>query len=95
MKRLIFGKGKVSSIIGVSFIYYVIGGTPSIPVLFVFLSFLIATHGIELVNQTQDYLDDKESGLLTPAVRWGITPTLTASLIISLIGIIFGIVGFF
>ena len=85
----------VSSIIMVSFIYYVIGGTPSIPVLFVFLSFLIAAHGIELVNQTQDYLDDKESGLLTPAVRWGITPTLIASLIISLMGIIFGIVGFY
>jgi 4-hydroxybenzoate polyprenyltransferase len=85
----------IFSIIMVSFIYYIINGTPSIPALFVFLSFLIVTHGIELVNQTQDYIDDKESGLLTPAVRWGITPTLIASLIIALIGIIFGIIGFY
>jgi len=85
----------IYSIIMVSLIYYVIGGTPSIPVLFVFLSFLIATHGIELVNQTQDYLEDKESGIKSPAVRWGVTPTLIASLVIAVIGIIFGIVGFY
>lgn len=83
------------SIIMVSLIYYVIGGTPSMPVLFVFLSFLIATHGIELVNQVQDYLDDKEAGLKSPAVRWGVTPTLIASLIITFIGIGLGIIGFY
>lgn len=85
----------VWSIIMVSLIYYVIGGTPSLPVLFVFLSFLIATHGIELVNQTQDYLDDKEAGLLTPAVRWGISNTLIASFIITLVGLGLGLLGFY
>ena len=85
----------IFSIIMVSLIYYVIGGTPSMPVLFVFLSFLIATHGIELVNQVQDYLDDKEAGLKSPAVRWGVTPTLIASLIIAFIGIALGIIGFY
>ena len=85
----------VWSIIMVSLIYYVIGGTPSMPVLFVFLSFLIATHGIELVNQTQDYLDDKESHSLTPAVRWGVTTTLIASFVLTLIGIGLGIIGFY
>ena len=85
----------IFSIIMISLVYYVIGGTPSTPVLFVFLSFLITTHGIELVNQTQDYLDDKEAGLKTPAVRWGVTNTLIASLMIAIIGIIFGIVGFY
>ena len=83
------------SIIMVSFIYYVIGGTPSMPILFVFLSFLIATHGIELVNQVQDYLDDKEAGVKSPAVRWGVTKTLIASLIITIIGIVLGLVGFY
>ena len=43
----------------VSLVYYVIGGTPSMPVLFVFLRFLIVHHGIELVNQAHDYLEDK------------------------------------
>jgi len=85
----------IYSIIMVSLLYYVIAGTPSMPVLFVFLSFLITTHGIELVNQTQDYLDDKEVGIKSPAVRWGITPTLVASLVIAIIGILFGIVGFY
>ena len=79
----------------VSLVYYVIGGTFTMPVLFVFLSFLIVHHGIELVNQAQDYLDDKEVGLKTPAVRYGVTPTLIASLVITLIGIALGIIGFY
>jgi len=82
-------------IIMTSFIYYVISGTPSMPVLFVFLSFIIAAHGIELVNQVQDHLDDKEAGLKSPSVRWGVTTTLIASLFITLIGIVIGFVGFY
>lgn len=85
----------IFSIIMVSLVYYVIGGTPSMPVLFVFLSFLIVHHGIELVNQTQDFLDDKETGLLTPSVRWGITNTLIASFILTLTGLGLGLVGFY
>jgi len=85
----------IFSIIMVSLVYYVIGGTSTMPVLFVFLSFLIVHHGIELVNQAQDYLDDKEVGLKTPAVRYGVTPTLIASLVITLIGIALGIIGFY
>ena len=85
----------IFSIIMVSLVYYVIGGTPTIPVLFVFLSFLIVHHGIELVNQTQDYIEDKEVGLRTPAVRWGITNTLGASLVLTITGIILGFVGFY
>jgi 4-hydroxybenzoate polyprenyltransferase len=85
----------IFSIIMVSLVYYVIGGMPSAPVLFVFLSFIIVHHGIELVNQTQDYLDDKKTGLQTPAVRWGITDTLIASFIITLVGLGLGLVGFY
>ena len=85
----------IFSIILVSLVYYVIGGTPSIPVLFVFLSFLIVHHGIELVNQTQDHLEDKEIGLLTPSVRWGITDTLMAAFILTIVGLGLGIVGFY
>lgn len=85
----------ISSIIMVSLVYYVIGGTPSTPVLFVFLSFLIVHHGIELVNQAHDYLEDKETGLLTPSVRWGITNTLIAAFLLTLVGLGFGFVGFY
>lgn len=62
----------------VSLVYYVIGGTPSTPVLFVFLRFLIVHHGIELVNQAHDYLEDKETGLLTPSVGFALKVTLRA-----------------
>ena len=82
-------------IIMTSFLYYVIGGTPSMPVLLVFLGFLIAPHGIEWVNQVQDHLDDKEAGLKSISVRWGVTTTLIASLFIALIGIVLSFVGFY
>jgi len=85
----------IFSIIMVSLVYYVIGGMPSAPVLFVFLSFIIVHHGIELVNQTQDYIDDKKTGLQTPAVRWGITDTLIAAFVITLVGLGLGLVGFY
>jgi 4-hydroxybenzoate polyprenyltransferase len=78
-----------------SLVYYVIGGTPSTLVLFVFLSFLIVHHGIELVNQAHDYLEDKETGLLTPSVRWGITNTLIVAFLLTIVGLGLGFVVFY
>jgi 4-hydroxybenzoate polyprenyltransferase len=88
---LAFGAGLAPMI----FLYYIIGGIPTTSAFLVILFFIILHYGIALVNQTQDYLEDKESGLLTPAVRWGVTQTLTASLIISLIGLFLGFIGFY
>jgi hypothetical protein len=77
------------------FLYYVIGGIPTLSSFLVILFFIILHYGIALVNQTQDFLEDKESGLLTPSVRWGVTQTLTASLVLSIIGLFLGFFGFF
>jgi 4-hydroxybenzoate polyprenyltransferase len=84
-----------SGIAPLVFLYYVIGGIPSTSIIFVILFFVILHYGIALVNQTQDYLEDKDSGLLTPAVRWGITRTLKIALILSLTGLFLGFIGFY
>lgn len=76
-------------------LYYVVAGMPPISVLLIFVFFLIVHHGIELVNQTRDYPEDKECGLLTPAVRWGITRTLTMALVLTLVGLGLGFIGFY
>lgn len=88
---LAFGAGFAPMV----FLYYVIGGLPTISSILVILFFIILHYGIALVNQTQDFLEDKQMGLMTPAVRWGVTQTLTASLIISIIGLFLGFFGFF
>ena len=88
---LAFGAGLAPMV----FLYYLIGGIPTTSALLVILFFVILHYGIVLVNQTQDYLEDKTSGLLTPAVRIGVTQTLIISLIISLIGLALGFIGFY
>ena len=88
---LAFGAGLSPMI----FLYYIIAGVPPTSSFLVILLFIILHYGIALVNQTQDYLEDKSSGLLTPAVRWGVTQTLTASLVISLFGLFLGGIGFY
>ena len=88
---LAFGAGFAPMV----FLYYIIGGIPTTSIFLVISFFIILHYGIALVNQTQDYIEDKESGLLTPAVRLGVTQTLTASLIISLFGFFLGLVGFY
>lgn len=76
-------------------LYYVIGGVPTLPVFFVILSFIILHYGITLVDQTQDYIEDKESDLLTPSVRYGVTRTLRIAFFLSMIGLTFGFFGFY
>ena len=87
---------QIASFIMLSLVYYTIGGRyPPVPVVFIFVSFLVVHTGIELVNQAQDYMDDNECGLRTPAVRWGVTPTLIASFVITFVGLALGAVGFY
>ena len=85
----------VFSLIMVSLLYYVVGGIPTAPVFLVFLGLLVAHYGIELVNQARDFLDDRESGLNTPAVRYGIRATLVASLVVTLAGLVSATAGFY
>lgn len=87
---------QIGSFIMLSLVYYAIGGRyPPVPVVFIFVSFLVVHVGIELVNQAQDYVDDKECGLRTPAVRWGVTPTLIAAFVVTFVGLTLGAVGFY
>lgn len=76
-------------------LYVVIGGMPSLPLIFITLALTIVHYGIALVNQSQDYLEDKETGLKTPAVRWGLTKTLKIALVLVIGGLCISIIGFY
>jgi len=76
-------------------LYVVIGGMPSLPIILITLSLTIVHYGIALVNQSQDYLEDKETGLKTPAVRWGLTRTLKTALVLVIGGLCTSIIGFY
>ena len=69
------------------YLYFIISGIPQISTVFIFISLSIIHYGLALVNQSQDYIEDKDSGLLTPAVRWGLTRTLKLSLTLAVIGL--------
>lgn len=53
----------------------------------VIVGFSFAHYGIALTNQTADYLEDKEGGMCTPAVRWGLLPTIRFALIMMFAGL--------
>ena len=69
------------------FLYYVIAGFPPASIFFIMIALTITHYGIALVNQSKDYIEDKEVGLATPAVRLGLAETLIFALILSLTGL--------
>ncbi len=75
------------------FLYYVIDGFPSFPIFLIMAALTITHYGIALVNQSQDYMEDMEAGLRTPAIRWGLTETLIIALILSIIGLMISFIG--
>jgi 4-hydroxybenzoate polyprenyltransferase len=76
-------------------LYFVIAGMPTIPIMLIILSFITLHYGITLVDQTQDHLEDKESDLYTPSVRYGVTKTLQGALLLSIIGLALSFSGFY
>jgi len=76
-------------------LYFVIAGIPTLPILLIILSFITLHYGITLVDQTQDHIEDKESDLLTPSVRYGVTRTLQGALLLSIIGLGLSFFGFY
>lgn len=58
------------------FLYRCMATWPTIPILVIFIGFALAHYGLALANQSGDVIEDRESGLKTPAVRWGLTRTL-------------------
>ncbi len=55
----------------------------------------LTIYGLSYCNQAMDYLEDKEDGVQTPAVRMGVTKTLKAALIVTTIGIFVAFVGIY
>ena len=85
----------IFSLIMLCLLYYVVGGVPPTSVVVFFVGVLIAHYGVELVNQARDFFEDREVGLRTPAVLYGITRTLEAALWVTLLGLTIGAVGLF
>lgn len=78
-----------------SFLYFVtVGRSIDINAIILIIGFSIAHYGIALTNQVGDYTEDRETGLLTPAVRWGIKKTLKLSALFMTVGLLIGIYAF-
>ncbi|KAA0002000.1 MAG: hypothetical protein FE048_04615 [Thermoplasmata archaeon] len=75
------------------FLYYIVAGFPPASIFLIIIALTITHYGIALVNQSQDYIEDRESGLATPAVRWGLAETLIIALILSIIGLFVSFIG--
>ena len=70
------------------FLYRCIAPWPSIPVIVFFIGFTFVCYGIEMANQSGDLVEDRDAGLTTPAVRWGLTQTLGFGVVLAAIGFI-------
>lgn len=76
-------------IIPFAFFFYIVMGELSPQILVLLVGFAVTHYGIALANQTGDYLEDKAEGLTTPAVKWGLDPTLKLAKVMTTVG--FGI----
>jgi 4-hydroxybenzoate polyprenyltransferase len=73
------------------FLYCVVSNNAiDLKTLLLLIGFSTAHYGIALTNQIGDYKEDMDTGLLTPAVRWGIKNTIKLSVILTTIGVIIG-----
>jgi 4-hydroxybenzoate polyprenyltransferase len=77
------------------FLYYVIAGMPPAPTIIIILALATIHYGFALVNQSQDYIEDKASNLRTPAVRWGLTRTLRIAFTLAFLGLCIYFIGLY
>jgi len=78
------------------FLYMCVNGElPGVGGFFVFGGFTVMHYAIALTNQTGDFLEDRDTGLTTPAVRWGVTRTLRMALTFTLVGLVIVTVGLY
>jgi len=63
-----------------AFVYYAIAGQLTAPVLFFLTGFSVLHYGIEFANQAIDYMEDREAGVRSPPVRWGLERSLVMAL---------------
>jgi 4-hydroxybenzoate polyprenyltransferase len=77
------------------FLFYVVMGSLSIPILILLVGFTITHYAMTLANQSRDYIGDKVEGLKTPAVLWGLRRTLTIASFITVMGFLIMVSGIF
>ena len=70
------------------FLMFVIAEGLSLPLIIFILGFSFVHYGMEFGNQAIDYIEDRNSNVRTPPVRWGMIP----SLVVALGCVVFGIV---
>lgn len=64
------------------FLVYTITGELPFLLLPMGIGFSLLHYGIALTNQAQDLIEDREAGMTTPAVRWGLGRTLRYALLL-------------
>ncbi len=67
--------------------YTYLGTVPASLGLFI-VGFAVVQYGFEFANQSLDYLQDRDAGLKTPAVRLGVVGALRAGIIVPVSGIL-------
>jgi len=70
-----------------AFLIYVIGAGMSWPLVILMVGFTLVHYGMEFGNQAIDYIEDKEHGVLTPPVRWGMETSLRVAVWMFVLGI--------
>ncbi|MCD6461313.1 MAG: UbiA family prenyltransferase [Thermoplasmata archaeon] len=79
--------------IPILFLFYVVAGEMDPWIVMVFAGLAVTHYGLALTNQCGDYLEDKETGMATPGVRWGLRRTLRLALGLMIVGVPFTLTG--
>ncbi|MCD6384059.1 MAG: UbiA family prenyltransferase [Thermoplasmata archaeon] len=77
------------------FLTYTISGMMPPLLLPLGVGFTLLHYGIALTNQAQDLIEDRDTGVLSPAVRWGLGRTLKSALLLFSIGFLILLFGLF
>lgn len=77
------------------FLIYVVGNGLAFPIILFIAGFTFVHYGMEFGNQAIDYLEDKEHGVKTPPVRWGMENSLMIAMNCMLVGIVIEAVGLY
>ncbi|GEM_PF-1021318 len=77
------------------FLIYSITGSITPAIVFFFGGFTAVHYGMEFGNQAIDYKEDREQGVLTPPVRWGLTRSLAVGVGLMVVGMAMEISGLF
>ena len=70
------------------FLIYIVGGGISPQMIVFIVGFTFVHYGMEFGNQAIDYLEDKEEGVRTPPVRWGLSYSLAVAMWCAIVGML-------